>query len=92
MGEAGTRLASGVAPGGNQCGTVYSGWMDGTHPEQVGQGKTGNVCFQDGDNICHRVTVISVWNCRDYFVYQLPNVHEYSQYTVYCAARYCGAD
>ena len=63
----------------------YSGWLNGTHPEE-GTTKNATVCFSydtgNGDN-CHWSQEIQITNCFGlYYVYYLPKVPT-------CAAKYC---
>ena len=64
------------------CGTAWPGWMNGVHPSQHGETQEREICFNFYFNTCHEKTTITVINCKDYFVYNLPKVPG-------CPMRYC---
>ena len=68
-----------------RCGTVYSGWLNGSHPSAEDGEVDRRVCFNDYKNHCRGTTVIDVRNCGSYYIYKLrqPSL---------CAMRYCGTD
>ena len=71
LSPAGTRIAE-EAPGTYYCGTVFSGWMQGSHPTSLGETVTRTVCFQgSSSSTCSRSTEIKVRNCGQYYLYRL---------------------
>ena len=68
-----------------RCGTIYPGWLDGSHPTVNEGAVQRRVCvsyYVYGD-CCSLSTYIRVRNCGGFFVYQLKPL------TV-CNSRYCG--
>ena len=86
MEPAGTQLPE-YAPGDYHCGTLYPGWLNGSHPDRSGEEVEMTVCV-DGDRgnerDCYRKIDIKVTNCKGYYVYFLPELGS--------LARYCGAN
>ena len=76
----------------NQCGTYSPGWLNGTHPEAVGEPVRRKVCFNyeghyeehvvKNNPICYRNAMIQIINCGDFYLYNLSD-------TVACPLRYC---
>ena len=69
-----------------RCGTIYPGWLDGSHPTVNEGAVQRRVCFSYyvyGGDCCSLSTYIRVRNCGGFFVYQLKPL------TV-CNSRYCG--
>ena len=83
---AGTRIPE-SPPFEERCGTNFPGWINGKHPEGVGQIVDLLVCFSDSQhspgNYCGYKTYITATNCGEYFVYSLSNTES-------CMFRYCG--
>ena len=79
---AGTKIPE-VAPPLGQCGTNAPGWLNGAHPDGLGQTVSREVCFNSisGDK-CGLKTTIKVTNCGGFYVYELPR-------TPGCLLRYC---
>ncbi|CAF3217794.1 unnamed protein product [Rotaria sp. Silwood2] len=80
-GAAGTMMATSVVPP-NRCGAYYTGYYTGSMPTQPGETVTGQVCYNWSTSTCYMSNMISVTNCKDFFVYALskpPN----------CSGRYC---
>ena len=81
---AGTRIPeSPIAT--SQCGTVGSGYIQGTHPSNPGETVTRTVCFSynsDG-NICYGTKEIKIRHCGQYMLYHLVPVP--NCYMAYCA-------
>jgi len=69
----------------DHCGTSSSGWLNGEHPETLGQTVERKVCFSSAidDDLCYKEATIQVRNCGSFFLYYLPN-------TPGCYLRYCG--
>ena len=65
------------------CGTLASGWLNGTHPTNIGQSVDRIVCFHWSSNTCYEQSLIKIRNCGHFFLYYLPNVPA-------CNNRYCG--
>lgn len=66
------------------CGAMWSGWLEGEHPT-VEDGKVNKtVCFSGGTG-CEITKFISVKNCGSYYIYELTKPPK-------CDARYCGTD
>ena len=80
MEPAGTKIPE-QPPPKNHCGTVATGWLNGSHPSQIGEKVTREVCFNYGTK-CWRKTTITIINCSGFFIYNLPN-------TPTCELRYC---
>ena len=64
------------------CGTAASGWLKGSHPNVIGQKISSTVCFSWNGNCCYRPISVEVINCRQYYIYNLPN-------TPGCHSAYC---
>merc|ERR1719427_899344 len=71
-------------PGRYFCNALYPGWMNSTHPEEIGATKRVPICFQNETNTCMDLKEALVTNCNKYFVYFLDNVP--SQNMKYCTA------
>ena len=65
----------------NHCGTYDPGWLNGSHPETLGQTVSRTVCYVWRDVTCFDHNTISITNCGDFFVYLL--------YGFYSSTRYC---
>jgi len=61
------------APGKYSCNALYSGWMNSTHPTEIGVTKTVQICFQNEDNECLKTKEAKVTHCNKYYVYYLSN-------------------
>ena len=81
MNPAGTKIPE-VAPPLGQCGTNAPGWLNGAHPDGLGQTVSREVCFNYFGNKCWTKTTIKVINCGGFYVYELPR-------TSICPHRYC---
>ena len=79
---AGSRLPE-SSPGFEHCGTFYTGWLRGEHPQEIYVEKNMSVCF-DANIICFWEADITVTNCDGFFVYLLPDTPD-------CRLRYCVA-
>merc|ERR1712241_1543996 len=64
------------------CSTSGTGWLNGPHPEILGQTIEMQVCFNSAGNNCKWLTTVQVRNCGHYFLYYLEDVP-------YCPLRYC---
>ena len=64
------------------CGTVGSGWLNGTHPTEIEQEIKQNVCFSLGSKTCAKSVEIKILNCFNYYLYYFPE-------TPACMYRYC---
>ena len=83
-GAAGTRIPE-MSPSTAHCGTADSGWMRGVHPSTPGDQAVATICFDyGGGNDCFDFVNTTVINCKEYYLYNLPNVP-------YCSRRYCGS-
>ena len=82
-GEAGTRIPE-KTPDSSHCGSQYSGWMDGVHPTTPGEQAVATICFDQGFDDCYDPVSITVINCGDFFLYELPTAP-------WCYYRYCGS-
>ena len=76
---AGTQLPESVIDM-NHCGTQHSGWLNGTHPTEIGVAVKATVCFHGS---CYWSSPIQIMNCEAYFLYYLPNTPNA------CSLRYC---
>ena len=65
-----------------RCGTMYPGWLSGSHPSVTDGAVHATVCF-DWYSCCSWSTSIRVRNCSGFYVYELGP-------TSYCHSRYCG--
>ena len=84
VGAAGTKMpTTSVAP--YRCGTVYSGWLHGTHPTVEHGEVHREVCFSTHSEDCKFKTQIAVKNCSSYYIYKLAHL-------LRCDLRYCGTD
>lgn len=84
-GAAGVKMPE-KSPTYYHCGTYEAGWMRGVHPTTPGQESEATACFAYGDTDCHYPTTISVRNCGDYYIYNLPE----TPWGV-AGTRYCGS-
>merc|ERR1712156_964527 len=64
------------------CSTSGTGWLNGPHPEILGQTVEMQVCFNSGGEDCKWLTTVQVRNCGHFFLYYLEDVP-------YCPLRYC---
>ena len=84
-----------VAPAGTQmpeyvvdnkrCGTHASGWLNSTHPTEIGVAVNATVCFNWMNAECYWSSNIQIMNCASYFLYYLPNSPNA------CSLRYCAS-
>ena len=81
MEPAGTQMPE-SPPRYGHCGTAANGWIEGTHPVNVGELKTAYVCFVWSNTNCGRKEVIQIRHCGKYFLYNLPDIR-------YCTYGYC---
>ena len=81
MTPAGTKIPE-VAPPKWHCGTVATGWLNGAHPDGLGQTVSREVCFNWNGDKCNWKATIKVTNCGGFYVYELPR-------TPNCNLRYC---
>lgn len=85
VGEAGTQMPENQVEM-EHCGTQYSGWLNGTHPQNRKELSRRIVCFSHPSNNCYMKTRIRIRNCINYFVYELPNVRSCNKGNAgYCA-------
>ena len=64
-----------------RCGTIYPGWLNGTHPTVAEGVVKRTVCYTSESGFCDsRRNIIKVKNCSGYYVYELSPP----------PARYCG--
>ena len=82
-GAAGTRIPE-QSPGIDHCGTFRPGWMRGVHPTTPGEQVQATICFVWPSTDCDYQVEVTVINCGEYFLYNLPQVP-------YCNFRYCGS-
>ena len=85
MEPAGVQLPE-YAPGRYHCGSGYTGWLNGKHPDNFGEEVDMTVCIDDdrgNERDCRWKWNIKVTNCKGYYVYFLPNTD---------GERYCGAN
>lgn len=73
------------APGKYSCNALYSGWMNSTHPTEIGVTKTVQICFQNEDNECLKTKEAKVTHCNKYYVYYLSNTSSVNM-------KYCTSD
>ena len=66
------------------CGTHAPGWLNGAHPQTVGETVTRTVCFNWSGNSCRWSTSVEIKNCGGFFLFNFPD-------TPVCSLRYCGA-
>ena len=81
MSPAGTKMPE-VAVPNQKCGTFATGWLNGTHPNLLGETVDRTVCFNWVGNDCNYSSSVKVKNCGGYFLYYLPKVP-------LCHLRYC---
>ena len=69
----------------NHCNAAAAGWLNGRHPEILGETVQREVCFHYTENwggSCAWSTDIQILHCGNYFLYNLVDVP-------YCSSRYC---
>ena len=71
MSPAGTKMPE-KPPPEYYCGTNSPGWLQGSHPTQRGQSVSRKACLNWGWMTCRDHRMVTVTNCGDYFVYNLP--------------------
>jgi len=81
IGTGGTTLPL-TTPGINLCGSVGTGWYDGSMPSSSGTIVNGTVCFTWYTSVCQYSQSISVANCGSFYIYLLPPAPA-------CMMRYC---
>ena len=81
MSPAGTKMLD-VAVPSHKCGTYATGWLNGTHPDLLGETVDRTACFNWDGNECNSSTSVKVKNCGGYFLYYLPAYP-------HCRLRYC---
>lgn len=81
MSPAGTKMPE-VAVPSEKCGTAATGWLNGTHPDILGESVDRTVCFNWDDNNCNWSSAVKVKKCGGYFLYYLPTPET-------CNFRYC---
>ena len=84
LGAAGTRLSTFPSNTGT-CGYNYPSWLNASLPTTRGAVTSGNICFNNGGNICttySSANIALVTNCGDYYVFFLPALSV-------CGYRYC---
>ena len=64
------------------CNTYAPGWLNGTHPTNLGETVERKVCFNYPNHVCYFERNIQIKNCGAYFLYYLEDV--YLNYR-YCA-------
>jgi len=70
-------------PETHRCNTQAPGWIDGTHPTDIGVAKNVKICFHYwSGNGCTWSNYASVINCGNFYLYKLEN-------TQWCNMRYC---
>ena len=80
-GAAGDRMPDKCVPL-YRCGTLFPGWLNGTHPTVTEGVVTRTVCYTSSD-CCLHSTIIKLKNCSSYYVYELRS-------TPSLFSRYCG--
>ena len=81
MSPAGTKMPEVVVPS-SKCGTAAPGWLNGTHPNSIGETVDRTVCFNWDGNNCRWSSAVKVKKCGGYFIYYLRTPDN-------CALRYC---
>ena len=81
MSPAGTKMLEVTIPD-YKCGTHATGWLNGTHPDLLGETVDRTVCFNWASNSCTWSSSVKVKNCGGYFLYYLPKAPN-------CQLRYC---
>jgi hypothetical protein len=85
VGTGGTTIPT-TSPGYSRCGAYAAGWFNDTLPLATNVITNGTGCFEEKDNTCIFMMVMSVILCpgspTNYYVYFLPPVFG-------CSARYC---
>ena len=67
-----------------RCGTMFPGWLNGSHPTVADGVVTRTVCYSYPIDCCKYSTIIKVKNCNSsYYVYELPQTRN-------SHSRYCG--
>ena len=83
QGDAGTKMPTWCTPT-YRCGSLGTGWLNGTHPQEHEGNVTRQACFHYPPSCCRFLKNIQVRNCSGYYVYYLT--------ATICTARYCGTD
>ena len=72
-------------PGIKHCKTNSPGWISTPLPTEPNQSYNATFCFQTSDSNCANFVHGKVTNCKDFFVYQLPDI------PAHCSMRYCSS-
>ena len=56
------------------CNTYAPGWLNGTHPTNLGETVERKVCFNYPNHVCQFERNIQIKNCGAYFLYYLKDV------------------
>ena len=67
-----------------RCGTMFPGWLNGSHPTVAEGEVTRKVCYTVDSDCCWMSNIIKVKNCSFYYVYELQTTSIWPPY------RYCG--
>jgi len=67
---AGTKLLT-QPPGEKRCGTMASGWLEGSHPTEEGESAEAVAFFDFDNNPKYKSAPARITNCGEYFVYFL---------------------
>jgi len=57
----------------SNCGTVATGWYNGTYPSVAGTSSLGTVCFNYYGNTCSWSNPATVTNCGSFYINLLVN-------------------
>ena len=81
---AGTQMSEQPIPA-KHCGTEMTGWVNGTHPLNIGQIVKRNICFVNfwNKDTCFRSVPVEIQSCGTFYLYKLQNPPN-------CVSRYCG--
>ena len=87
---AGTQMAD-SAVGAFSCGSMASGWLNGTHPTILGESVIRQVCFSWHESDCQFSTDVEIKNCGGYHLYKLKATPAGSVSPLpSCSLKYCG--
>ena len=67
-----------------RCGTNAPGWLQGTHPTEIGVEVSDKICYRWTRSCCQWSANVKIVNCGSYYVYYVP------KFSNACYLAFCG--